>query len=181
MAKEIDYHNFDKLEMTAKTIKAKEVARDYALFGWEEIERRDDKRILDLTHFTFIRPHKIANKDKLQLLQIYYENYMNEIYVCEKNRGKTSFAYIVSTLFLGAILLAIGVFILLGTTFIAKVLGALFLGASLVLLVCGLLRIKKLKNMEKEKFKQKYSYLKDKIESVLNDAVYFSGWKDEKN
>ena len=181
MAKEIDYHNFDKLEITAKTIKEKEVIRDYALFGWEEIERKYDKRILDLTHVTFIRPHKIANKDKLQLLQIYYENYMNEIYVCEKNKSKTSFAYIVSNLFLGAILLAIGVFVLLETTFFMRVLGALFLSVSFVLLVCALLRIKKLKDMEKEKFKQKYSYLKDKMESVLNDAVYFSGWEDEKN
>ena len=175
MREDFDYHNFDKLEVMAKTAKEKDLVNHYALFGWEEVNKTDDKRYFDLTHITFIRPHKIANKDRLQLLQIYYENYMNELYDCEKNKYIRSTIFVISTVIIGLILMAIGIITLLASPILAKILGGVFIVTSIVLTVCSFIKLKKVKRNEKNSFKEKYSDLQNKIDCVLQDAVNFVG------
>lgn len=175
MVKEFDYHNFDKLEVTAKTVKEREIISHYALFGWQEVKRVEDKKFFDISHITFIRPHKIANKDKLQLLQIYYENYMNELYACEKSRHTVSVAYVICSILSGLILSTISVITFFAKPFLLKVLAVLIMTVGAFLTSCSFIKHRNIRKCERENFQKRYADLKFKIDCVLNDATILAG------
>lgn len=67
----------DKLSVAIKADVAEEIKGAYCALGWELKEEYDDKRYGDLVHMDFTRPHLIAEKDRLQLLQVRLEVAVN--------------------------------------------------------------------------------------------------------
>lgn len=165
-----DYHSFDKMEIAVKTNKEKQLIKDYALFGFTVVDRYADKIYSDVAHVTFTRPHKIPNKDKLQLLQIYYENYVNDESELEKNKHTKSGTFAASAFLSGLILLCLGVIFIFATPIIINVIGYVLAALSVAVVVLMLTRIRKLVRKENEDFKFKTDAIKRNINSVLKTA-----------
>lgn len=73
-----DYRDYDRLFVAVKLNKLGEVERCYRALGWECVDSRDDLVHRGRVHLTYRRPHRVENKDGLQLLQVYMESAMND-------------------------------------------------------------------------------------------------------
>lgn len=64
---------YDTIEFKLKREKAGEIEAQLQCFGWEIESERDAKLYSDIVHVRFRRPHKVEQKDRLQLLQVRVE------------------------------------------------------------------------------------------------------------
>ena len=176
-----DYHSFDKMEIAVKTNKEKRLIKDYALFGFTVVDRYADKIYSDVAHVTFTRPHKIPNKDKLQLMQIYYENYINDESELEKNKHTKSGTFAASAFLSGQMKITVDgkmfvlVIFIFATPIIINVIGYVLAALSVAVVVLMLTRIRKLVRKENEDFKFKTDAVKRNINFVLNLAKELTG------
>lgn len=94
-----DYWNYDYINIIVKSKNAYEVSRSYAIFGWEEIDRVPDKHYIDVLNLSFKRKRRIAQKDRLQFLQVAYEKLINKRSEIEFNlHNKSYFLISISSL-----------------------------------------------------------------------------------
>ncbi len=80
-----DYNNYDYLDAAVKKNRINELAAHYAALGWVCVDSRDDKIYKDFKCVVMRRPHCVAHKDELQLLQVYLESAWNRIGRAEAN------------------------------------------------------------------------------------------------
>ena len=85
--------NYDNLTLYVKKNKVEEIVQHYEIFGWQLVKSVENDRYEDLVDLTFVRPHKIENKDDLQLYQVFMEEKLNEAAKAQRRR------HIWSTLF----------------------------------------------------------------------------------
>jgi hypothetical protein len=178
--KDFDYHNFDRLAVTIKLDVEKEIVKRYSSFGWQEIERVEG-RFFDVIHVLFIRPHKIANKDKLQLLQVNMELAVNRAARLEMNKNAKTAALSALVGLLGCGMIAGGVCLaVLLKGVLPIVFGSLLctLGALEVVAFIPLLR--KISKRERAEFQKNYSSAIDQIKVACASAAALSGGKNEK-
>lgn len=90
---DIDYANFDRLDIYAKKDKTDKIIECYQSFSWELIDNSENERYEDTKDLTFIRPHKIKNKDYLQYNQIEMENIIINIGKIEKKKHAKSTSF----------------------------------------------------------------------------------------
>ena len=64
---------YDTIEFKLKREKAGEIEAQLECFGWEIEREWDAKFYSDIVHVRFRRPHKVEQKDRLQLLQVRVE------------------------------------------------------------------------------------------------------------
>ena len=76
-------YEYDHIALDVKREKAERFRRCCEEFGWEQEERRADRRYADIVHLRFRRPHVVAHKDALQLLQVRMEIAWNTVGRCE--------------------------------------------------------------------------------------------------
>lgn len=74
---EKDYTNYDYLSVSVNTAHLERVLSCYKLLGWKEMRREDDRQYADMKYLALYRRHKIANKDRLQYLQVRMETVIN--------------------------------------------------------------------------------------------------------
>lgn len=86
----IDYHEYDILNIYTKKEKTDDIIKCYESFKWELIHNDKNEKYSDANALTFIRPHKIKNKDNLQYNQIEMENILNDIGKCENHKHSKS-------------------------------------------------------------------------------------------
>ena len=103
---------YDHMSLDVKRGKAEKFRRSCEDFGWQQVERRADRRYADIVHLRFRRPHAIANKDALQLLQVRLEIAWNTIGRCESALSARTAAFAVVGGIAAACLLAAGVALL---------------------------------------------------------------------
>ena len=103
---------YDHMSLDVKRGKAEKFRRSCEDFGWQQVERRADRRYADIVHLRFRRPHAIANKDALQLLQVRLEIAWNTIGRCESALSARTAAFAVVCGIAAACLLAAGVALL---------------------------------------------------------------------
>ncbi len=137
-----DYHNYDSLKLFVKKEKAKDIIDKYQLLKWQLVTQNENDRYEDIVDLEFTRPHKIANKDKLQLLQVYLEEELNSFAKVEsKKHSKSTIAGLIVGLF-GLALMTLGVLINFGystvTSFVFSliffIIGSAFIGAEIFFL-----------------------------------------------
>ncbi len=171
MLKTKDHENYDYIEIIVKKENAEQVISAYRDFLWKEISRKEDKRYHDIVHIGFCRARDIQNKDRLQLLQVYYEFALNErADLFEKKHRKSNAG--ICNLAVFATVLLVGLWLLI---FYIKTL-PIFLGgivltsiiASLVFFFSG--KIKNLRKRENEKFKIKEDETTIKINEILGEV-----------
>ena len=165
----IDYKNFDTLTVQVKTNKKDEILKYYSLLGWNLFDEKDNSKYEDLFNLTFIRPHKIKNKDDLQLEQINLENKLNEIGKLEKYRHAKTNSVVLSLSLIMFSLLAIGLWLVLEKIgFGYLITGLMMFVAGAVLLVLQCIFVPKMHKKEENSFYENYNKLRLQIEEILS-------------
>lgn len=103
----MDINTTDSLSIIVKKDKVENITEYYKVFGYELDIKKADKKYSNLVHLSFYRPHKIANKDRLQLYQARMECAVNNVARAEKS------VHYVSTF----VMFLIGFLAILSTTF----------------------------------------------------------------
>lgn len=103
-----DYKNYDYLCVTVKREALAYLESFYLALGYETIEEEEHRIYFNEINVTFRRPHKVKNKDRLQLLQIYIESLVNDFGKYSSRRRPHALAFGISTCFLSAALVALG-------------------------------------------------------------------------
>jgi len=156
--------DYDYLTLYAKKNKVKEVVKNYEIFGWELVSEAENNKYEDILDLSFVRPHKINNKDELQLRQVYMEDRLNELGKLErhKNSKATAFGLIMGPLFLVLLIGAIYLFVKKVTLW-AGILSVL----SIISLTLGLVFLPKIIKNEKKKYLLKTSNLNRELDEIL--------------
>ena len=140
---EKDYWNYDYITLTVKRKNIDEVIRSYGAFLWKEIARKEDRQYYDILHVMLKRPHKIKDKDRLQLLQVKYEAMLNKrAYLDNKKYTKSqAVSFTLAALGAGAVIGALSLFYY-GKTVYSLACGCLISAAALALGIVSVLFIK---------------------------------------
>ena len=176
MMKNNNYKEFDSLTLYVKTTLTEKIIEYYKLLGWNLVEKHENVYYEDINNLTFSRPHKIENKDELQLMQVYLEDRLNNLSKIER------FKHAKSTSF-GLIFGIIGVaFSVLGILNIVSVLTFLSLATSIVftsvggifLILCPIF-IPSIVKKERLKFEIEFTKLNSEIEEICQKASLLTG------
>lgn len=109
---ERDIKNYDYLTISIKTAQLNSILECYRALGWQVFKSEDDRQYYDMKYISMRRPHKIENKDRLQLLQVRMETGVNQISaIYAKKHLKSGILFSVLTA-LGLALLAFGLWLI---------------------------------------------------------------------
>ena len=185
--KEKDFQNFDYLDIIVKKKSEQEISNAYSAFLWNKIYKKEDRRYNDVVHLSFRRPHKINNKDSLQLLEVYYESALNNRADLEIKKHSKSKIKLANLIFFSAILLfGAGVFIYLKKTLLSIILGSVFVLGVVFGAFFLKNKIKKQFVKENEVYLEKLKKNQEEIKSILDQVKVltkkenFNGEKNEK-
>ncbi|MBQ2864110.1 MAG: hypothetical protein IJE91_01435 [Clostridia bacterium] len=174
-------NELDVLTLIVKKEQFNTILENYMLLGWTLTEKTENNRYEDLLDVKLTRPHKIDNKDDLQLLQIYMEENLNEQAKLKKfkHAGSTTFSAIVGVL--GLALMAFGI---LFATNVFQIVGLI---GGIIMAVCGLVVLGlqgfgaiKLFKLERKKFETKQTNMQEQLKHLQKKARDFFGGENEK-
>ncbi len=166
-----DHDKYDYIDIIVKKENADEVVSSYGKFLWKELYRKEDKSYSDVIHVSFYRARDIQNKDRLQLLQVYYEFALNEkAELMEKKHHKSKAG--ICNLIVFSLCLFVGIWWLI---FYLNNLAFYIVGVALTLIIAGLDAFfgKKLKNLykkENQRFKLQEDEIKERIDDIFNEV-----------
>lgn len=178
--KKSNYKDYDTLTLYVKKNKSKKIIDYYKIFGWELVKEDENRRYEDLTDLTFTRPHKIKNKDDLQLQQVYMEETLNQIGRLEKRKHAkaTSFGLCFGVIALA--LMVVGVVLGLNYTNLPMLIGGIALVAvGLILVIIGVIWLRKVYKNETLVYEQKREILEYQINEICTKVKTLSGGEYE--
>lgn len=172
----LDYHNYDKLTLFVKDDREENLIRIYKGLGYDLVSSVPNKRYNNIIDLTFVRSHKIKNKDKLQYLQVGLEIELNNIGRLEKNRHAKSMSVGLTIGAIAIMMIALGVYFILGAgltsskigNLVMIVLGLLILGSELIILP-------KIIKKENENFEVKNKETNVKLEKIFEQIKIARG------
>lgn len=121
----------DKISLNLRREAAEHVEECYRDLGWQVDGVREDKSDEGMLTVDFFRPHKIDNKDELQLLQVRLDIALNDI---GKNVARRSLRAMWTGLVLGIATLA---FLLQGVMMLVLFSGAAAIAFGVIACACG--------------------------------------------
>ena len=177
MQTQFDYNEYDSLSLALKENEAERLLGYYKAFGWEEYEKREDKRYFDIIHIKLKRKHKIPNKDRLQLLQVKMEATVNRFAFVRKNKHSRSviMGLTLGTLSLG--IMALGIWLLFTAVIIPLAIALIFLSAVSPVVIIPLIR--KAVIDENEQFAAKFKEMTSEISRILLSAKRLYGGEND--
>ncbi len=168
---DFDYNKYDRLSLALKADALEKMLEYYSAFGWEEYERKDDSRYIDIVHVVLYREHKIPNKDKLQLLQLRMEGAVNKFAVSRRDRHAPSLILMLAASIFGTLLIALGALLAIEHRTVPMIITGSFI--SLVGLITPISIIPKIKRMfkaENERFMLAYREMGAVISRTISAA-----------
>ncbi len=163
-----DYNKYDYLEIIVKKENSEEIITAYSSFLWQKLFEKEDRRYNDVVHLTFKRDINIANKDRLALMQVYYETALNKRAGIKFNKHSKSKIAICNVAVLSvAILFGIGVFFCFLKTFLSIALACVFLLSLFVLDIFISNKIKKVFIKENKDYVIKLELVDNEIKQIL--------------
>lgn len=163
-----DYNNYDKLVLYVRNKKADEIINYYNALGYELVSVKENSKYLDTKDLTFLRPHIIENKDRLQLLQIHLEVELNKMGKSEQHKHAFSINFTISLLTIGLFLLIFGGYQLLTSTTLAiKIVFSILGVIGIICLFLVLLFAPKIIKKENESFTKKTEEINNNIKTLL--------------
>lgn len=168
---DIDYKNYDRLDIYAKKEKVESITECYESFSWELKEKRENLRYADTIELTFVRPHKIPNKDDLLYDQIEMENTLNDLGKLKRNKHarSTTLGLTFGLLSLLAFVLGVRLFFLSSGT-IKLILAGVLTGIGIVLGVCTGIISRRIFKTEELRYEKRSQELNDKLEKICSTA-----------
>lgn len=177
-----DYINYDSLKLYVKKNKSKEIIEHYKLFGWEVLEEFENKKYEDILDLTFCRPHKIKNKDELQLLQVYMEERLNEQAKIEKHKHSKTTSIGLCLGVIGVGLITLGLLACLKVIMFVSLIGGILLAVSgLVFVAVSLIILPKIYKKEKIIYEEKNDQLSTELENIFDRVKTLAGDTYEKH
>lgn len=132
---ERDYNHYDYLNVSVKNAHRERILQCYKSLGWRVVKREKDRQFSDMISLVLARPHKMENKDRLQYLQVRMESQINSLSRTDLRRHAASDSLGITFIVFALLLLASGIFLILGRVFAFSLLfGIVFcvLGAGLL-------------------------------------------------
>lgn len=127
---------YDSLYVTLRQDKAEDCLRYYRTLGWEVVSREDHRVYYNLINISLRRPHKIENKDELQLLQVYLDTSLNTIGRLERRPIPLTLTVLTIFFIIIAGLVMTGLcFALLSEVFTYNVIGWVCFGLGVLLII----------------------------------------------
>ena len=170
----------DKLAVAVKAAAADEIKRAYCALGWVLEDEYADGSYRDIIHMDFSRPHLIAGKDRLQLLQVRYEVALNFIARARRRVGARAAVIAALLIILGTALITFGAIsvafapsgVLVGSGIALIISGAIFF--FLAVYCCRLLY-----SRDRERYSSIVSILQANISSIISEAANITGVRYE--
>ena len=171
-----NYKEYDRITLLVKHNLSKEIIEYYKILGWELEKEDENKRYQDIVDLTLIRPHKIENKDELQLLQVYMEERINKLSRLERHKHSFSTSYGLFFGIIGLILATFGVLFILNILPTFKLVGGIvFCGiGGLMMLSCAIF-IPRIFKKEKIKFEKNHTMLTNELKEIFVKASKLTG------
>lgn len=177
----LDYHNYDKLTLYVKDDREKNLIRIYKGLGYTLISSTPNKKYNNIVDLTFIRPHKIENKDKLQYLQVDLEIELNNIGKLEKNKHSKSMALGLTIGVFSLFIIFVGIYLLLGASILISKIGFLIMIIiGLLSLASELIFLPKLIKKENRDFEVKNKEANHRLEKIFDKIKTIKGDKNGK-
>ncbi len=163
-----DYKTFDSISLALKLDAKDEMLGFYRAFGWELYHEEEDSRYFDIVHVKLARPHRIKNKDKLQLLQVRMESCVNKFAVYKRDKHSASLINILSFSLGGA------AFVIGGASLAVSLANPWLSALGIALAVIGaavplvqIPRFKRLFRRENRSYAEAYGAVSDEISKIL--------------
>ncbi len=175
---EVDYNKYDILDIYAKNEKVETITECYESFCWELIEKNENKKYADTMELTFIRPHKIPQKDYLLYTQIEMENTLNAIGKLERTKYAKSTTVSLICGLLSLLLIIVG-----GKLFTSSfvVFGSICIAVGLIGCVLTTMLAINLHKIDDERFKSEHLRLMQTLKDIsqnVNKVVSDNANKD---
>ena len=174
---ELDYQT-----IVIKKEKAEDIIKKYECFGWVKLKEKQHPQYENLLEVVFSRPHKIANKDALQFLQVNMEvNIINQGRL-EKTKHSKSLSLCLSLAFISLVCIVNAVLAILYMRPLNKIIvGSLFAIVGLTSLILIPIFLTKLLKKEKQEYQEKSKEYNNSIDNIVNKAREFMEVKNEKD
>lgn len=170
----------DSLTLYVKRTLANEIVEYYNILGWELDEERDNKRYEDIVDLVFSRPHKIENKDELQLFQVYMEERINKLAKLGKYKHTLTTSLGLCFGVIGLALIAFGLLISLNVLHILNLIfGICFASAGLIIVVTGSCIIPRIFKKENEKYSTERAIIESELKAICQKASTLQGGTNE--
>lgn len=177
----IDFKNYDTLNVYAKKDKIAEIIKCYESFSWRLYESKENDKYADTQDLVFVRPHNIKNKDYLQYTQIEMENLLNKIGFTERKKHSKSTCVGLAIGVLSAGIFAVAIRLILAHSstvgLVLSILGFVFSAIGFAL--STVLSVKMFK-FEKVSFKIKQEKLEQELTDICLRVQSIGGVNDEK-
>lgn len=162
---------YDFLNVTVRRDKARELVRYYRTFGWEKTSASVRGSYESMLDMSFRRPHKIENKDELQLLQVYLETALNTVGRLERiPRPRTLAFNLIFSLFNAALIIAGLCIALISSSFSCIVAGWILTALGCVLIVPVVYCTVKLYHIEGMAVRARLKAADHEIEEICAEA-----------
>lgn len=176
----IDYKNYDNLKLFVKKNKLDEIINYYNLLGWKLYHKEDNKKYEDLINLSLIRPHKIENKDQLQLLQVHLDETLNEQAKAKKHKHSLSTSLALFFGPLGFTFLALGILSALKVLNLFSFVVSIVVGCIGILsLVLGIIFVPKIVKKENIKYTKLDATYKQNLKEICEKITSLTGDNNE--
>ena len=174
-----NYNEYDKLKLYVKKKKSNEIIKNYDAFQWKLIERAENVIYEDIEDLTFVRKHKIENKDELQLLQVYMEERLNEAGKLERNKYSKTTSFGLCFGIIGALLILLGTLCCINVFNFMPMAGGITCISMGVILIIGLVFLPKIIKREKTDYSLNIKEINEQVEEICNKAKLLVGGDKE--
>lgn len=176
-----DFKEYDYITLYVRAEKVEIVERCYEKFLWKVVKKENNNKFNDIVDITFKRKHKIENKERLQLLQIYMEDNLNRTDKYEQNKFAKSTILGLTMGLLFLLFIGLGIWLIHGfPSLFTTILGIASIVFSIVIQVFIIILLPHFINLEREKFLNNINSLKKELENYLLEASTLSGEQNEK-
>ena len=172
----IDYNNYDKLHLYVKKSREERVINIYNALGYELVSNKPNRKYSNIMDLTFVRPHKIQNKNSLQYLQVCLEIELNKIGKTEKHRHSLSVSFALTMGLLSILLGGFSVFFLINSfSVLQKIINITLFFSSVIIFVLGAFLTSKIIKNENKKFKEKNDEYIKNVNEIFEDIQKIRG------
>lgn len=173
-----DYNNYDYLAVSVKSDQLNRILHCYRSLGWTEVKTVDDREYYNMKYVRLRRPHKIANKDRLQYLQVRMEGAINSLVEIVNRAHLKSNAAAGGLGLLAAGLIALAVWLVIYFTSAIRVLGWVCLGVGCALIVVAVAVRAGLRRRERKVASGKIMEKLRLTQSLIEEAVSLAPAKE---
>lgn len=171
-----NYNEFDTFKIYVKESKRDEVVKNYEAFGYFITKEEPNKHYDDILNLEFERPHKIENKDELQLLQIYMEENVNKIAKLEKQKHSKSTTLGLSTGLLCLAFIVLGAYLVLKTqTAINMIFGIISIVVGITIGILTIIFTTEITKKENKQFDENINLINQDTQKIISQAKKLAG------